>query len=436
MGFKSSINRMMVINEGDMYMKLNNGIKVISHPMPSLHSFTIGLYIAGGSRREPRDKRGITHLLEHMHFRHMRDMTQSELYYRMESMGSTLRAATYYEFMRYSMKARPQHFLGCADIIARVIETDGWTAEDVRAERAVVESQIVERGFEDSFEEMYRNCIYGDSELSRGIMGDVQSVRRITARDLAEYKRLLFAADNMLLCVTGCYSEAELERVRERIGRIPVEPHAVLTEPKRIRLGRRRPDVELCECGWERIDACLSFDVDYASVSLEQLQILNCILGEGVGSRLQCKIRESDGYTSEIYSEIDSFRDFAVLTVNFTVDVERFYDCLIEVLRVINGLKHDISGRDLDVTLPFYTENTVFAEDDSEQKNFDLAYVNFILALPNNALPSERTSQLDVLTSAAVRLFRPENACFSAAGNLDETDERMVTEALCGELSM
>lgn len=63
-------------------------------------------------------------------------------------------------------------------------------------------------------------------------------------------------------------------------------------------------------------------------------------------------------------------------------------------------------------------------------------YKFYLIVLPNNALPSERASQLDVLTSAAVRLFRPENVCFSAAGNLDETDERMITEALRTELSV
>ena len=94
-------------------------------------------------------------------------MTQDELYYKMESMGSTLRAATYYDFVRFSMKARPEYLPGCVDIIRRIIETDEWAEDDVRAELSVIENQLEERDYGNTFESLQRGCIYGDSALSR-----------------------------------------------------------------------------------------------------------------------------------------------------------------------------------------------------------------------------------------------------------------------------
>lgn len=92
---------------------LPNGIKTIYYPIQQTHSITIGLYIKVGSRYENSSNNGITHLLEHLHFRRLGVLTQEEIYHNMESLGSTLRAATHKDFVRYHMKVRPKHLNEC-----------------------------------------------------------------------------------------------------------------------------------------------------------------------------------------------------------------------------------------------------------------------------------------------------------------------------------
>ena len=75
---------------------LNNGLKVLVYPMLNTHSVTIGLYIKAGSGYEKGRFVGTTHLLEHLHFRKCGNLSQEELYYKMERIGSTLRAVTIY----------------------------------------------------------------------------------------------------------------------------------------------------------------------------------------------------------------------------------------------------------------------------------------------------------------------------------------------------
>ena len=76
---------------------LNNGIRTIYYPLPHSYSVSIGLYVKTGSKYENENNNGITHFLEHMHFRQLGGMPQDELYFKTESMGGTLRAATYKE---------------------------------------------------------------------------------------------------------------------------------------------------------------------------------------------------------------------------------------------------------------------------------------------------------------------------------------------------
>lgn len=407
---------------------LKNGIRMLTYPMPWVHSVTLGLYTGTGSRQEPEEKSGITHFLEHIHFRKLRGMTQDELYYKMESMGSTLRAATYYDFVRFSMKARPEYLPGCVDIIRRIIETDEWAEDDVRAELSVIENQLEERDYGNTFESLQRGCIYGDSALSRCIMGELSTVRGITHKDLSVYKKDVFSADNLLLCVTGCFSDTALDRVASEIGELPLRAGCYLPDPDPIpRLCSRGPDVKLCNDGWNELEVCISFDVCYASVPLPLLRLLNCILGEGVGSRLQRRIREKDGYTSDIYSEVEAFRDFAVLRVRFSVASNRFTDCFTAVLMLLRDMKSDIEQRDLDVSLPFYTDNLVFSEDDSEQKNFELAYNSFVLGI-TQMLAEDRSLLLRSLTSAAGSLFVPGNSCVAILGDCAQTSEESISQ--------
>ena len=87
---------------------LNNGFHIASFSMPNTHSITVGLYIRAGSKYESFEENGITHFLEHLHFRRLGDLSQQDLYYNMESIGGTLRAQTGRDYLKFSMKILPK----------------------------------------------------------------------------------------------------------------------------------------------------------------------------------------------------------------------------------------------------------------------------------------------------------------------------------------
>ena len=47
---------------------LSNGLTVISYPMPSVRSVSLGLWFRVGSRDENSQQAGLTHFMEHMMF--------------------------------------------------------------------------------------------------------------------------------------------------------------------------------------------------------------------------------------------------------------------------------------------------------------------------------------------------------------------------------
>ena len=98
---------------------LNNGLKVICYPIEHAMSVEIGLYIRAGARYENKENNGITHLLEHMHFRQLGDMNQKEIYETTEMMGTSLRGTTYKEMLCFNMKVRPKYLEKSLDIFEK-----------------------------------------------------------------------------------------------------------------------------------------------------------------------------------------------------------------------------------------------------------------------------------------------------------------------------
>ncbi len=73
------------------------------------------------------------------------------------------------------------------------------------------------------------------------------------------------------------------------------------------------------------MDICLIFDVDYSKVKIEELLLLNAILGDGDGSKLQDILKEKSGYSYNIYSEIYSHIDSLELCIHFSIKKRKIY---------------------------------------------------------------------------------------------------------------
>lgn len=387
-------------------LKLSNGLSILLHNMPNTHSVTLGLYIRVGTGNE--DVPGITHLLEHLHFRRLGTLTQDDLYYKMECMGTTLRASTYRDFLKFTLKITPNHFEDGVEIFKNLIETITWSDEEFEKEKQVVVNQIIEQGDYVSIEKEVQKQIFGKHPFGREIMGSKADVELLTKLDLVAYKKRIFTSENMLFCVTGNLTDLNCEHMMQVMQTVPVYMNSIQEQaaiPKDFH--HRKPDVIFHEVQDENpLDVNLSFDITYDKHTKDLLTILNCILGEGVGSRLQKRIRETKCYTSDIFSYVEWYRKFAVLHIRFSVEKTRLDECVNEIINVLNELKSGIQKKDLDVTLPFYTTNHVFYEDDTEEMNFQLAYNEFILGTGYQRVTLENNeSTIRKIQSLASGLF-------------------------------
>lgn len=410
---------------------LNNGIRIQYHKMINTHSITVGLYVKGGCVYENEEIFGITHFLEHLHFRKIGDITQEELYYQMESLGSTLRATTYRDFLKFSMKVVPIYIDKCVEIFCKLIEQRSWSEVEFEKERQVVINQILENENYLDINKLARNVIFREHNLSNEIMGTVESIKHIKIEDVVKFKRELFNVNNFVICITGNLTDLQFEEIAKKLESISIEKGREregnwLAYPKFF--GRRKPEVKFFPVEYGNLlDVNLSFDVSIEKISREMLILLNGILGEGVGSKLQKFIREDYCYTSNIGSYVEQYREFAILHICFTVEKKVLLPCFEMIVRILKELKSSIIKRDLDVVLPFYTMNHAFYEDDTEEMNFQLAYHNFVLDTEFSEFKIENNSNTILrLEKCAEEIFTKDNLCIVIMGDAENVSKEAI----------
>ena len=395
--------------------KLNNGLQLWQTYLPNTHSISIGLFVKAGVQYEKKKFIGISHLLEHLHFRELNNMNQDDLYYLMESMGTTLRAETYRDFIYFHMKVLPKYFEKTLDIWKGILQTHNWSIDALEKEKEVVIRQIAEYS-DFNIDTISRQNYMGNISLSNQIMGSLEGIKKITSEDILEHKKKFFSSTNMVMCISGNFDKDAIEHINEKIGKIRL-PNRHLNENCEFQknFGKRKSDFLIDDNNWNICEVDICFDIDVNLYDLKQIDVLNCILGEGVGSKLQKVLREKYGLSSDISSFVEKYKYFEFLHIRFSVERENLLFSLELVVNVLNGLKKKIIVGDLNVAVPFYTDCYDFLLDDPEELNFMNGWNEFVLGRPFGRYDCIEKSP-NIYSQIAKRLFIKSNLSLTILG--------------------
>ena len=359
-----------------MYEKrLNNGLKIVEYPIDNAQSIEIGLYIKAGARYENKGDNGITHLLEHMHFRQLGNMKQKEIYEYAEKMGSTLRGTTYKEMLCFNIKVRPKYLKKSLNLFEKIITTYEWTEEQLKSEKKVVISEIREKEDNNENQKIIDRVIWNKHPLSNSILGNASNIKRITLQKLVQYKKKIFCKDNMLLVITGAINEEEIIWINKKFEAIAINECLQKINSNNMNDGQfKRKHNYLMKNypEWNLINMQLIFDVDLKQIKENELLFFNSIVGGGDGSYLQQEIRDKRGMVYDIYSYGEIFSDKAVWSIVYSIEKDQLYLSLNVIVKMLKLLKTVISQEDIEKNMPFFTENLWYWTEGTKELNFQL----------------------------------------------------------------
>ena len=68
---------------------LENGLRIVSDPMPAVESVSLGVWVGVGTRYEKPEMNGVSHLLEHMAFKGTKRRSAMAIAEEIEAVGGS-----------------------------------------------------------------------------------------------------------------------------------------------------------------------------------------------------------------------------------------------------------------------------------------------------------------------------------------------------------
>ena len=283
---------------------LPNGLTVLSEYMPGVRSVAFGAWIRSASLHEPRERMGISHLLEHMVFKGTKKRTAKQIALELEVLGGALDAYTSREHTVYQAKVLDEHLGVACDVIGDLVFNPTLRATDLKLERKVILEEIgmVEDTPDDLVYELHNEQMWGGHPYGYNILGTRDTVNALGVRELRELHDAVYHPGQIVVAASGNVRHEVLLDQLERTGWLTVDGRsgsaAPVPTPVMLPSVRRHVTREGAQT-----------HVVYGGVTVPQSDarrpaviLLSNWLGGGMSSRLFQRVREDLGLAYSVYT--------------------------------------------------------------------------------------------------------------------------------------
>ena len=256
------------------------------------------------SLHEPRERMGVSHLLEHMVFKGTRRRSAKEIALSLEQLGGSLDAYTSREHTVYQARVLDEHLEIAADVIGDLVFEPVIRQADLDLERNVILEEIgmVEDTPDDLVFELHNTAVWGKHPLGYSILGTRDTVSALGVAELKDLHRRAYRPSQLVVAAAGSVDHGELLEILARTGwaeRDAVKPR-VPDVPPAAPLKQTRRHVK--RDGSQTHIVIGSPTIGYHDKRRHAMVLLSAVLGGGMSSRLFQRVREELGLAYSVYT--------------------------------------------------------------------------------------------------------------------------------------
>ncbi|HCR36203.1 hypothetical protein A2130_03330 [Candidatus Woesebacteria bacterium GWC2_33_12] len=397
---------------------LDNGLKVLTIPMPSVPSATVTVWVKTGSRNEEKKNSGISHFLEHMGFKGSKKRpTAKEISEVIDAIGGEFNAGTGKEYTNYYVKCRKDDIETAFDILSDMIINPILDKSEIEREKGTIIEEI--RMYEDTpmmkIGDTFEELIYAGSTLGWDISGTEASVQGIGYRDFIDYRKKFYTAENMMLTVAGGVSQNIVEKLAKKYFDNFQLPISNLQSIFNKSISKQtKPQIKLHNKKKEQAHVILGFLADGKNYKGKYAQsILAAILGGGMSSRMFIEVRERRGLAYAIRTSMDRYSDIGYIGTYAGLDVKKAEEAVAVMLEQhykIRNSRFQILDSELKKAKEFLKGHLALAlEDTSDVNSFfgDQELFGEKVLTPEEVFKKIDKVTMDEVNFEAKRLFVP-----------------------------
>jgi len=316
---------------------LENGITVITEPMDTVRSITLGIWCAVGSRDETPREAGMSHFMEHMMFKGTPTRSAAEISQAFDRLGAELNAFTSKEYTCYYARLLDQHTSDAVEILSDMVVNASLAQDACLSEREVVLEEIsrYDDAPDEQVHELFANTLMPSHPLGLPVIGTKETVGGFDHGAAAAFHRTHYKTGNIVVAAAGALDHDEIvQMVRSRLtlpaGERSARTHAVpVTEPRLKVLRKETEQAHICF----GVAGLPARDEGRFTVA-----ILDGVLGGGMSSRLFQEVREKRGLAYAVYSYHAQYQDTGQFVVYAGTRPENAAEVVSLIRREIDGI--------------------------------------------------------------------------------------------------
>ncbi len=418
---------------------LDNGLRVVTIPMPSLESVTVTVWVKTGSRNENEKNNGVSHFLEHMFFKGTTTRPSAkQIAEEIDQIGGIQNAGTSKEYTEYYIKCRADKIEVAFDLLSDMALNSLLDAKEIEREKGTIIEEI--RMYEDTpmmaIGEVFEGLIYGGHSLGMDIAGTEKTVGGMKRQDFLDYKNSYYTSDNMIVTVAGGITPEKVNELSQKyFSKLANQQPNNLTIADFV-AKQNKPAIKLHNKKKEQTHVILGFMADgknYDSANGGQKKyaqtLLATILGGGMSSRMFTEVRERRGLAYSIRTSMDRYTDIGYMGTYAGLDTKRAGEAvkvmLDEHYKITNN-KLQITKEELIKSKEFLKGHLALAlEDTSDVSSFfgDQELFSEKVLTPEEVFKKIDKVTMDDVNYEAKRLFVPERLNLAIIGPYENDEE-------------
>ncbi|WP_293060790.1 pitrilysin family protein [Okeania sp. SIO2B3] len=296
---------------------LNNGIVVITTENKTADIVSAKIFLRIGSRYEPREQAGISHLLAAVLTKGTEKLSSLDIAHKVESVGARLGTDTTTDYFLMSIKTVSTDFADIFQLSGEIIRYPSFPETEIELEKRITIQSIrsqLEQPFTVAFSQL-REMMYQNHPYALSTLGTEKTVSQITRADLQEFHQTHFRPDNIIISIVGNITNAKaINLVEENYG----DWQRPETSPVTLNLPTLTPQPSKATTYQETQQSIIMLGYLAANVNsydYASLKLINTYLGNGLSSRLFVELREKRG----LAYDVSAFYPTRIDTSNFTV---------------------------------------------------------------------------------------------------------------------
>lgn len=186
--------------------------------------------------------------------------------------------------------------------------------------------------------------IYADSSLGQKIIGRKETVTSFSRNDFLKYFSNFYKGENVIIGVTGNYSDEVLDRIKEGFsttskGKRSEVPTYKERESRGVKFQNKDTDQTHLHLGL--------YGVGEKDEEVYTMDVIARILGQGMISRLFQKVREEKGWAYYVKGNARTFMDTGYLGIRTGIKQNKVYEALKIIKDEIENFPDTVTEEEL-----------------------------------------------------------------------------------------